>query len=121
MLVSNSDLATILDIELSTANSRATEGGHHFYFRSWALRPHELRHVIEDLELEENFLPEFELWRNVLDTHHARTQPGSNAVVTLRYVGTCQSPTRPYDRYQADLRKRDSGTLHDFIKKVEQL
>jgi hypothetical protein len=119
MTISNIDLAKILDMELSTQACPPTEPGHHFYPRAWTLTPEELHKVVTYMRDENETFQETRRWSEIIDLYNGAAF--GPEFLTVRFVGQCQGPTRPYDRYMADLRQRSSGILHDFIRAVEIL
>jgi hypothetical protein len=96
MIVPTSNLKEILSLESSTITSELTSPGHHFYVRSWTLARKELEDVLDYMTDEDQTFEETAQWRKVLDLYSGDKGP---KFFTIRYVGTCEGPTRPYDRY----------------------
>ncbi|KAK5018907.1 hypothetical protein BJ546DRAFT_1099832 [Cryomyces antarcticus] len=119
MTVSTMDLETIMQLELSTASSPPTAiGSHYSYIRSWTLTSLELKRLIEFMQSEGNSYAELREWDNNLQMFGIDAGP---RYFTIRYVGKCIGPTRPYDRYEDDILQRTSGILHEFMHSVEML
>lgn len=106
-------------MELSTQACPPTEPGHHFYLRAWTLTLEELHKVVNYMRDEDETFQETTRWSEIIDLYNGAAS--GPEFLTVRYVGQCQGPTRPYDRYMANLRQRSSGILHDFIRAVEIL
>lgn len=68
---------------------------------------------------EDETFQETTRWSEIIDLYNG-TAFGPE-FLTVRYVGQCQGPTRPYDRFMKDLRQRSSGILHDFTCALEIL
>lgn len=71
MTVTNEELAEIINLELSTADSPSTPDGVHFYMRSWTLTGGQFRAILSEMTESEYTFDETEEWRKVLDLYHA--------------------------------------------------
>lgn len=118
IIVPTSNLKEVLSLESSTITSELTSPGHHFYVRSWTLARKELEDVLHYMTDEDQTFEETAQWRKVLDLYTGDKGP---KFFTIRYVGTCEGPKRPYDRYAEDLKTRVDGILHEFVVVLEQL
>ncbi|KAK8128366.1 hypothetical protein PG984_009474 [Apiospora sp. TS-2023a] len=98
MIVSNEELAKVLSLEEPV--------------QSWALKSEGLRRVMDYLLRDGKELAEFEARCEVLTKHEDYAKEGNK--FTIRYVGTCQRPSRPIDRFEEDLISRTSGILADI-------
>ncbi|KAF2483313.1 hypothetical protein BDY17DRAFT_145144 [Neohortaea acidophila] len=102
-----------MKMELSTQESQPSEPGQHFYVRSWCLTSQELEAVVTILEKPDLVWPQVRKWRQILDVH-ALDGIGSQATYTIRYLGTCASPSRPIDRHIQDLVSPTAAFIQSF-------
>ncbi|KAJ3189252.1 hypothetical protein HDU85_002879 [Gaertneriomyces sp. JEL0708] len=118
MRVSDADMVRALGLRESTQGD-PTEidvycSDTFYYVRSWALTVKDLRATIvqwADLEAE---IDEAWLWLG-----HVLLAP-ENTICYIRYVGKCDAPTTPYERFKADMKQRESGLLNDFLTALQQ-
>ncbi|TKA74125.1 hypothetical protein B0A49_04963 [Cryomyces minteri] len=113
------DLKTVMQLEVSTASSPPTAiRSHYTYICSWTLTPLELKRLIEFMQSEGNSYAELKEWDNNLQMFGIDAGP---RYFTIRYVGRCVGPTRPYDSYEEDILQGTSGILPEFMHSVEML
>ncbi|KAK8079816.1 hypothetical protein PG997_007634 [Apiospora hydei] len=120
MIVSMEELGKVLSLEESTQSSPVPRNdGDDFYVRSWAFTGEQLESIMEYLIQDGKELSEFEAWCKVLTYHEAYAEEGKK--FTIRFIGTCQLPARPIDRFLADLSSGTSGILPEFQTALECL
>lgn len=116
MLVTPAMLDEVLNLELSDRDSPPSEDGHHFYVRSWQLLGEEITDIIDYLHREEHSFEEMENWKEVV-----RINAGMDIVFTIRYIGMCEGPVTPWERYNADTMERTGGMLSEFQSALDFL
>jgi hypothetical protein len=68
---------------------------------------------------EDNTFEEIMRWSDVV-TQQRKSSTGTD-LLTIRYVGTCQGPKRPIDRFNEDVHSRRSGIFNEFVRVIELL
>ncbi|KAK4501828.1 hypothetical protein PRZ48_007637 [Zasmidium cellare] len=114
MVVSNSELSSILNLERSTEASPPTGPGSHLYMRSWILTGAELSTLIQYMRSQDMLFEELEAWESVLDVWF-RSHSEAPSVFTIRYIGICDGPKRPIDRHIEDLTQRKYSLFVEFM------
>ncbi|KAK8051265.1 hypothetical protein PG993_002650 [Apiospora rasikravindrae] len=120
MIVSMEELGKVINLQESTQSSPIpTDDGDDFYVRSWAVTGDQLEDIMEYLIQDGKERSEFEAWCNVLTRHEAYAEEGNK--FTIRFIGTCQLPARPVDRFLVDLASGTSSILPEFQTALEFL
>lgn len=112
ILVSDTQLSTILPIKESTKTSPLLESGSICYFRSWEMQTWQLRHIIKTLTVEgvpAKSLPDFTL---------ALSNCSDLTIVTMRYVGTTTAPYNPFSRTRK-MSSQGTSVVHKFSTLVK--
>jgi hypothetical protein len=120
MTVPTIDLVRFLDLESSDNESGPTKSSqHHFYIRSWIFTLDELTSLIGYMTEEDNTSEEILRWSEIV-AEQRKSSTGTD-LLTIRYIGTCQGPRRPIDRFNEDVQSRRSGIFNEFIRVIELL
>ena len=110
MLVSNSDLQKIINLELSGKKRRRSGGDiisgrrHEFYIRSWTFAPIQLCYLVKYMKQEGCRFPELDEWMYISFTARSRT-------LTVRYIGTISGCRTAFRRFRDDLAYKAKSTL----------
>jgi hypothetical protein len=114
------DVKRFLSLQPSNNSSPPTPTEqHHFNVRSWVFTVEELTRLIQHMTEEDNTFEEIAEWADVVKEQER--SPTGAKLLTIRYIGTCEGPKRPIDRFNEDLTSRKSGILHEFVRVVELL
>lgn len=119
LTVPDSKLQQIMKMEISHASSPGTPAGYHFYIRSWEMTGDQLQRLLNAITLSGNTFPESILWQNTLSICQRKAHLAPTHY-TIRYVGTCEGPKRPADRYQEDLRRLQRRSVGEFMEYLQQ-
>ncbi|KAI5247942.1 hypothetical protein E4T42_05834 [Aureobasidium subglaciale] len=109
--VTNEELSTILNLDVSTEQSPSMPPGDHYYMRSWIFTADKLLAVIAYMKDDMSFSEETRNWKLTVDQHRQ----------DIAYVGTVAGPLRPFDRYQDDFSKRPTGLLAEFSRAIKAI
>ena len=114
LLVPDSELSQILEIEESTKCSAPLVSGSVCYFRSWTLYAWQLRQIVTDLMFKGFPDKDIRDWKLILQNF------SNEAVITPRYVGTTTAPWNPWTRYHGR-RERLNSLLGAFVDSLQYL
>lgn len=90
-------------------------GQFYVYIRSWEIKRELLGFIVQKLHAENMYLNVAARWGNLLHNY-----PGANKFY-IRYVGSCKSPTTPWNRLVSDINQRSAGFLCRLFKMIQDL
>ncbi|KAI9017006.1 hypothetical protein BC832DRAFT_617647 [Gaertneriomyces semiglobifer] len=117
MKVSDADMVRALGLrESKEGDLEGNDSSDTFYYvRSWALTVEDLRAIITQWADQEAEIDEAWLWLG-----HVLLAP-KDSICYIRYVGMCDAPTTPYERFMVDMKQRENGLLNDFLTALQQV
>lgn len=92
-----------------------TVGQYYTYIRSWEITRELLGLIVRKLRSENMYLNVAARWENLLHIN-----PELNKFY-IRYVGSCKSPTTPWNRLVSDISRRSTGFLCRLFKVIQEV
>ncbi|KAJ3004163.1 hypothetical protein HKX48_001389, partial [Thoreauomyces humboldtii] len=120
MLVSDIDLAETLNLKLVTNDFIAEPDHEYYYVRSWTMNAATLARVV--VQMKENTGVDSNkalAWTENKTFMEARVPGQTTATVAecaVRYVGKCRGPMTPWNRFEADIKERQTGVFAEFVQ-----